>query len=176
MEKQVKRIVAVSGLLLFVGCQPAAVNVPEQTTLEAPDSEPFEPARRKVTDAPEASPAETAQPTLPADTPTAEPEVARDVARVGVGRKGRGYGGGLVSEPARQFFGIRERLVFDAQIPQALNTYKALDPAGKGPKTHDEFMAKVIKENGIQLPELPDGQRYVYEAESETLMVERPAN
>jgi hypothetical protein len=113
---------------------------------------------------------------LAKEPPAAEPEVRRDVARVGVGRKGRGYGGGLISEPARQYFGIRERLVFDAQIPQALNTYKALDPAGNGPKTHEEFMSKVVGQSGIQLPELPDGQRYVYDAESETLMVERPAN
>ena len=97
-------------------------------------------------------------------------------ANVGVGKKGQGYGGGFVSEPAKVYFKIRERTVFQIQVPQALNTYKALDPRGKGPKTTEDFMENVIKQNGIRLPELPSGQSYEYDPETEELNVRRPTN
>ena len=37
-------------------------------------------------------------------------------------------------------------------------------------------MQKIIKENQIKLPELPFGQRYVYDPKKEQLMVEKPAD
>ena len=40
------------------------------------------------------------------------------------------------------------------------------------PKTQDEFMEKIIKENGIQLPELAPGERYVYDPKEGQLLVE----
>jgi len=36
-------------------------------------------------------------------------------------------------------------------------------------------MEKVIKANMIQLPELPEGHKYVYDPATKTLMVEKPA-
>jgi len=54
-----------------------------------------------------------------------------------------------------------------------MRLYKAMN--GHAPKTHEEFMEKIIKENRIQLPELPPGHRYRYYPEQEELMVEHPA-
>jgi hypothetical protein len=80
---------------------------------------------------------------------------------------------GMLVTPAKAYFSVRERAVFDIQVPEALKLFKATN--GNGPRSHDEFMAQIIQANQIQLPELPDGQRYVYDPETEQLMVERPA-
>ena len=55
-----------------------------------------------------------------------------------------------------------------------MKTYKAIDPENKGPRSHEEFMERIIKENAIELPILPDGHRYRYDPESEDLLIERP--
>jgi hypothetical protein len=47
---------------------------------------------------------------------------------------------------------------------------------GKKPTTHEEFMEQIIRANQIVLPELPAGQRYVYDPETGELMVEKPAS
>jgi hypothetical protein len=96
---------------------------------------------------------------------------SREKAAAGAGKKGRGYGGGLISEPARQYFRIRERAVFDIQIPHALKMFKAINE--KGPADHDEFMDKIIRENSISLPELPAGKEYVFDADKGELMIQR---
>jgi hypothetical protein len=119
-------------------------------------------------------------------TPTAVPPVAApqpppvDMERVkaekGVGIAGRSldpYEGAIVT-PAKTLFTVRERVVFEAQIPEALKLFKANNINGQGPKSHDEFMAQIIQANQIQLPELPPGQRYVYDPKTEELNVERP--
>jgi hypothetical protein len=91
-----------------------------------------------------------------------------------VGKQGQGYGGGIYTEPIRQRFRIEQRLIFD-QIKHALELHKGLND-GRAPATHEEFMEQIIAANQIQLPELPDGQRYVYDPATEELLVERPAN
>jgi len=98
--------------------------------------------------------------------------VERKKAEVGVGRKGQGYGGGIVTTPVAVYFRTEERITFNIQIPQALKLYKAMN--GQAPKTHDEFMEKIIKANRIDLPNLPDGYRYVWDPQKEQLMVEHP--
>lgn len=55
------------------------------------------------------------------------------------------------------------------QIDHALDLYQATN--GEYPKTYDEFMAKIIKENGIVLPKLPAYQKYAYDAPSHKLVV-----
>ena len=42
------------------------------------------------------------------------------------------------------------------------------------PKSHEEFMQRIIKDNDIVLPELPGGRRYVYDPKTGELMVEQP--
>jgi hypothetical protein len=105
--------------------------------------------------------------------PAAEAPSANAVkAEAGVGRKGRGYGAGMITTPIAAYFSIQERLAFD-QVTHAMDLYKATNE--HAPKSHEEFMEKIIKENGIKLPQLPAGERYLYDPKTEQLMVERPA-
>lgn len=101
------------------------------------------------------------------------PVTERIVAETGVGAKGRDYGGGVITEPVRQYFRVPQMAVFDIQIPHAMNLYKALHD-NKGPASHDEFMKEIIEANQLKLPNLPPGEKYVYDASTEQLMVERP--
>lgn len=115
--------------------------------------------------------------TAPASTPPTEPAAAateRVVAEQGVGIKGRSldeFEGALVT-PAKAFFSVRERVVFEIAVPEALKLYEATN--GEGPKSHEEFMAQIVEANQIQLPELPNGHKYVYDPATKQLMVERP--
>ncbi len=94
-------------------------------------------------------------------------------AQAGVGAKGRSLDNekGVLVTPAKTLFAARERVVFEIQIPQALQLFKATN--GQPPASHDEFMQRVIGENAIQLPMLPAGQRYQYDPATEQLMVIR---
>jgi hypothetical protein len=94
-------------------------------------------------------------------------------AEAGVGDKGRGYGAGPIATPISTYFRVRERVAFDIQIPHSMNLYKASE--GRAPKTHEEFMEKIIKANQIHLPTLPEGQHYQYDPKQEQLMVIEPA-
>ena len=96
----------------------------------------------------------------------------QEKAGVGSGEKGRGYGGDPVTTPVAAYFAVKERLTFDIQIPHAMELYKATE--GHAPKTHEEFMRSIIEANQIRLPTLPAGHRYVYDPETERLMVEHP--
>jgi len=75
--------------------------------------------------------------------------------------------------PAKAYFSARERIVFEIAVPKALQLYEATN--GSPPRSHEEFMTQVIEAQGIKLPELPPGQRYVYDPQTKELMVERPA-
>ena len=98
-------------------------------------------------------------------------EYERHVAEVGAGKKGRNYGGGIVSEPIRQMFRAEQRIIL-LNVESAMKLYKA--EHGKLPASHEDFMKKIIEANSIKLPELPDGERYVYDPKVGELMVERP--
>ncbi len=101
-------------------------------------------------------------------------ETERIAAETGVGKEGQTLKGkeGVLITPVKALFDTKQRVVFEMQIPQAMNLYKA--EKGYPPKTEEEFMSQIIEFNNIQLPELPAGQRYVYDAEKGELMVERP--
>jgi len=98
----------------------------------------------------------------------------REVAAAGVGKKGRIEGEGLLRSPIKAYFTIPQRLAFEALIPHAIQIYKANDPQGKGPRTHEIFMKEIIEKEQIQLPELPEGDRYEYDPEEEQLYVIHP--
>lgn len=113
-----------------------------------------------------------------------EPETERVKADVGAGKKGHyGQKGGdgniaesatdMITVPVATLFRAKEMAAYRIQVPQALQLFKAMND-GIGPKTHDEFMEKIIKANNIPLPELTDGQKYVYDPSTEELMVEKP--
>ena len=95
-------------------------------------------------------------------------------AGVGVGKsmqalEKHGTTGDVVAGPAKVLFRTKEKIVFEIQIPQALNLYKA--EHGKGPQSHEEFMEKIIRANRIRLPKLPPGQRYEFDVEKQELWV-----
>lgn len=120
-----------------------------------------------------ASPRSSSPP--PAATPAPEPATELVKAKRGVGIKGRSldqYKGPIVT-PVKALFSTKERVIFEINIPHALNLYDAAN--GAPPKTHEEFMEGVIKANNIKLPELPPGHEYWYDAEAKELMVKRPA-
>jgi hypothetical protein len=111
----------------------------------------------------------------PAAPPAAAPaaEATREKAAVGMGEQGRGYGEGFVGTPIKALWRVKETLVLE-RIEHDLQLFKAQDPQGRGPKTHAEFMEKIVKDGGIRLPALPQGQRYVYDPAKEELFVEQP--
>jgi hypothetical protein len=100
-----------------------------------------------------------AMPSTPAPEKPAAVEVEREKAKQGVGKRGRGYGMGLVATPIATYFSIRERMAFNL-VTQAMQLYVA--EHNGPPKTQDEFMEKIIKANQIKLPDLRDGAKYVY--------------
>ncbi len=109
-----------------------------------------------------------------AEEPAPEPPpVVREEAKAGVSGKGQGYGQGPVATPVAAYFSTRERIIFQIQIPNAMKLFKGME--GRNPKSHEEFMAKIIKASSIVLPELanPETEKYVYDPETGQLMVER---
>jgi hypothetical protein len=138
---------------------PAAASTPSAT----PPAKTTPPAQQPSTATPAAP---------PAVTPSVPPTIQKK-AEVGVGKKGRGYGKGVIVTPIASLFATRERLVFDVTIPEAMKLFKAMED--RAPKSHEEFMEKIIKANNIHLPELPEGDRYMYDPKTEQLMVESPA-
>lgn len=113
-------------------------------------------------------------PPAPATTPSVESATERVKAEKGVGIKGRSLDQyeGVIVTPAKAYFSARERIAFEIAVPHALNLYKASE--GHAPKTHEEFMEKIVEFNQIKLPLLPQGHKYVYDPMTEQLMVERP--
>ncbi|HVX63923.1 MAG TPA: hypothetical protein VHC19_25090, partial [Pirellulales bacterium] len=101
-----------------------------------------------------------------------QPNMVREKAQAGVSGKGD-YGPGLVTTPIGTYFQAKERIVFEIQIPQAMNLYVA--EKGNKPKTQEDFMRDIIKANLIKLPPLPPGHKYVYDPQQGELMVEHPA-
>jgi hypothetical protein len=78
--------------------------------------------------------------------------------------------GSIIAAPAVALFRTKERVVFDIQIPHALQLFEAME--GRKPKTHEEFMTKIVQFNKIPLPELPEGQVYAYHPDTGDLWVE----
>jgi hypothetical protein len=107
-------------------------------------------------------------------TPPAAPSLPAQKATAGVGKQGEKLLGHndaqrIISGPASELFQLRQRAVFDIQIPQALNLYKATH--GRAPRSHEEFVSQVLQPNGIALPELRTGMVYQFNTEKEELWV-----
>lgn len=105
-----------------------------------------------------------------------EPEDEYQLKKAGVGATGKGQYGvaseqpmSIITTPVSTYFYAQEKTVFDMQIPQALNLFQASE--GRYPNSEEEFMNKIIKANMIVLPKLPEGDSYVYDVPSHTLMV-----
>jgi hypothetical protein len=83
------------------------------------------------------------------------------VANGKIGRKGQGYGGGIITEPLSQYFQIQTRIEF-LNMKNWLKNFWALNN-DRSPPTVAEFDQKILKEAGVSLPELSPGQFYVYD-------------
>jgi hypothetical protein len=159
------------------GCEPPPPSKPQPTAsapLPPPPPPPPPPASTPSTTTPQTAATPPASPlaTQPAPAASPAPNTVAKKAEVGVGKKGRNYGKDIIATPAASLWATRERLVFEVQIPEAMKLFKATED--RAPKTHAEFMEKIIKANNIHLPELPEGQRYQYDPKTEQLMVKMP--
>ena len=91
-------------------------------------------------------------------------------AKVGVGAKGKGYGNALpLLKPAATFWKAKEALAFNAVIPKNMQLFEATN--GRKPKSHEEFMQKIIRDGKVSLPDLDEGLEYFYDAKKGELMV-----
>ncbi len=169
----------ISGALIVVACWGCEAAAPSNSTSASsagapPPPTPAAPAEGGAAAAPAASETPASE-TPEAETPEAPADDANvERAAVGVGAKGRDYGGpGFVTTPVETFFRTGDRIAFEIQIPNAMKIYKA-EHNNKGPKTHEEFMDIIIKENAVQLPELPAGDSFLYDPKTEELMVKHP--
>ena len=143
------------GVALLVGCSPS------------------QPAPSAASPQPAANP--PAPPPAPPAVPT-KPTIVEKKAEVGVGEKGHYDTTGpasIITVPVASLFTVRERLAFDVKIPEAMKLFKATE--GRAPKSHEEFMERIVKENNITLPELPPENRYLYDPKTEQLMVQQPS-
>jgi hypothetical protein len=144
-----------------------------KTTEQGPDLVPPQTGAKPASGAQTGTPA---VPPAPAVDPAAKPGPDMELvkAKAGVGKLGRSLDehSGVIVTPAKVYFTVRERVVFDVQIPEALKLYKALN--GKAPQSHEQFMKDIVEANQIQLPQLNPGVTYVYDPQTEELMVRRP--
>ena len=123
---------------------------------------------------PDVQPPATTPPSFDPNLPPAEGQ--RVIAEAGVGKKGQSLKdekgiGAMIVQPARSLFAVEQRMVFQVQIPKAMQTFSAIE--GRKPNSHDEYMSKIIKANLIKLPELPAGQSYIYDPKLGELMVQK---
>ncbi len=138
----------------------------EAVTVKSPTARSSQSRRRMKAGAPEAVTEKSATDQAPG--------TVREKADVGMGEKGRGYGGGIITTPVHVYFTAQELIILQ-HIEHAMQLYKG-EHDGKPPKTQDEFMDRIIKENNIRLPTLPQGERYVYDPKTGELMIEKPSN
>ncbi len=89
-----------------------------------------------------------------------------------VGTKGKDYGDGPIATPLSLRWRLQDKLVLQF-IDYDLKLYWASE--GRYPASHEEFMEKIVRANMRKLPDLPPGQRYIYDPETHELMVEREA-
>jgi hypothetical protein len=98
----------------------------------------------------------------PSSSVTGTPGATTEKVRSGIGIQGQGYGDGLITTPVREYFSIRDRIVYD-QIRHDLDIWKALN--GRFPKDPEEFEREILKPANIELPELPNGKTYYYDGQ-----------
>ena len=128
------------------------------------------------TSGPVGSSTPTSSPPTSTPPPAAPAEPTEQVkADTGVGVKGQSLQehSGVLVEPAKAYFRVEQKMVFNVQVPQALQLFEASE--GRKPNSEQEFMTKIVQANNIKLPTLPQGHKYIYNVEKGELMVERPA-
>jgi len=156
-------VVALLSLGFAMGCE-----VPELEGVDAPSTVPAKQAAAEETDKPDAGWEKTeVVDREPAVTSEPREVTANDPTK---GKKSRQAGGYLGAVGHSRFY-AEHKLIFTS-IEHALNLYWATE--GNYPKTHDEFMKKIVDFNKIQLPELDEGVEYIYDPEDHKLKIHRP--
>lgn len=108
----------------------------------------------------------------------AEPKTETVEIEQGFTGKGQyGQAGGekvsdIITVPVSQHFQVRERM-FLMQLKHTEDLYKANND-NKMPETHEDYMEKIVREGGLQLPQLPTGQEYVYDPADQQLKIKKP--
>lgn len=142
-------------LVLAVGCEPPPKSV---TTTAAPPGPPVPP-----------QPA-AAEPQLTA------PETETVKAEAGVGIQGRSLDEheGVVVTPVKAYFSAKERVFFDIEFPANYDRWIVLED--QPPQDFEELKSRFLDPLGLtaHLPKLPAGHKYVWDAQAQQLMVERP--
>ena len=108
-----------------------------------------------------------------APVPPQPVKMERVKAEKGVAKQGRSLDGerGVIVTPIKALFGAKEDIAFEFSFRHQYDLYRV---TGEVPKDFDDLTAKVLKPLLIKLPELPAGHKYIWDAEAEELMVERP--
>lgn len=110
----------------------------------------------------------------PAPPPAAPAEVVAQKAVAGVGKQGQSLKGDtgvakMISGPAAALINVKQKAVLEIQIPHALQLFQATE--GRIPRSHAEFMEKIVQANQLVLPELPEGGVYHFDTEKGELWV-----
>ncbi|MCG8447975.1 MAG: hypothetical protein MI725_00150 [Pirellulales bacterium] len=157
-------LLSLTTLLVFaVGCEVPSADTPQGApapVAEAPETETSEKADTRI------DMSGVAGEPLPT---TAAPRefTAKDPKQGKLSRQAGGYLGAVTST---RFTAVNRTTIYLYQ--HAMNLYNA--EKGHYPKTHEEFMEKIIKFNQIKLPELEEGDEYLYDPEDHTLKIYRP--
>ena len=109
-----------------------------------------------------------------ANEPDAAAAIVAQKAEAGVGKQGQLLAGHsdaqkIISGPAATLLNVKQKKILEWDVPKALQLYQALE--GNFPKSHEEFMAKIVEANNLVLPELPEGAVYHFNTEKGELWV-----
>jgi hypothetical protein len=151
--------------------QPPANNPPAENTAQnsAPASPAAAASNPPASQQPEPQPPAAQSPAAgqqAAAGPSGQMEMATLDANTGA--QGQGYGGGLITEPVHEFFSMRNLITWD-QIKHDMDIWQAIH--NRWPKNAQEFQKEILEPANIELPELPPGNRYVYDPKTGELMV-----
>ena len=69
------------------------------------------------------------------------------------GRKGRDYGGGIITQPIASYFRAQDKLNLGF-IKHALDLYRELNDGP--PRSHEEFVEQILNASNLKLPEAAD--------------------
>ncbi len=101
-------------------------------------------------------------------------EIVSQKAVAGVGKKGQSLKdtqgvAKIIATPLAAMANVEQKMQLEINLQRALQLYQATE--GRLPRSHQEFMDKVVIPNRIQLPELPAGAVYHFNVEKGELWV-----